>query len=119
MDYDEKDSTSYFIEAKMHHDKFTNNYRVKDEKKVNQHKIILLKEVLEHSRNFESDVYQQFMQVIKKLQNENFEIITESFGEQLFHALLPVYNILTYGEATSCQACLQGIAFGNRVEGKN
>lgn len=67
------------------------------------------KEVLENLTKFENTV--------EKLREQGFIIEEESIDHKLLEALNPAYMALSCAEATSNNANLNGIAFGNKKDG--
>lgn len=68
------------------------------------------KEVLENLSSFEN--------TLRVLRNEGFIIEEESIDPKLLEALNPAYMALSCAEATSNNANLNGIAFGNKKDGQ-
>ncbi|MDQ7982615.1 MAG: amidase family protein [Spiroplasma sp.] len=60
-----------------------------------------------------------FDQLMTKLTNYQVQVDHVNFDHDLLAALLPVYMIISFAEATSCHASLDGINFGVRKPGKN
>ncbi|ALV23268.1 hypothetical protein ASO20_01165 [Mycoplasma sp. (ex Biomphalaria glabrata)] len=132
--YDEKDFTSFDEEKYLldyseeywlgknlvtnNHEDLLNKHNLKYKKIYKPKKILILKEVYDTLEKF-SEHKLIFDSCIEKLKTKGFEFDFLPFGDDLLNALLPAYNILSYAEATSCQAYLQGISLGERINGKN
>lgn len=65
------------------------------------------------------EVKQAFDNAINSLTTSGAKVSKINFNEQLLQALLPVYMIISFAEATSCHANLTGINFGIRKAGKD
>ncbi|WP_342277174.1 amidase family protein [Spiroplasma endosymbiont of Nebria brevicollis] len=63
------------------------------------------------------DIKQAFDDAVNNLITDGAKINKINFDEQLLQALLPVYMIISFAEATSCHANLTGINFGIREAG--
>ncbi|MBU4689523.1 amidase family protein [Mycoplasma zalophidermidis] len=75
--------------------------------------------ILDININLLSDVVQEsYTNIIKKLQNTDISIEMVKINEDLIRAVKPVYDIISYSEASSNLANLNGIAFGSRKEGQ-
>lgn len=59
-----------------------------------------------------------FLSLLAKLKNKDYEVIEYDFPEQLLNALYPTYMILSCAEATSNNANLDGIRFGPKPQGE-
>ncbi|QBF34382.1 Asp-tRNA(Asn)/Glu-tRNA(Gln) amidotransferase subunit GatA [Mycoplasmopsis phocirhinis] len=57
--------------------------------------------------------------LIKKLQSTDIKVEKVKINEDLLRAVKPVYDIISYSEASSNLANLNGIAFGQRRSGHN
>lgn len=66
-------------------------------------------------------VSSQYHELAQKLKKEKIEIIYENIKEHedLLFAIKPVYEIISYSEASSNLSNLNGIAFGSTVKGNN
>lgn len=105
--YDERDYTSSL--------KGRNKvYPLKEEK---HHKIAVLKEVIDSIKD--EMILSSFNNLIEKLKNEGNEVEYVSIDPSILKALYPAYIIISSAEATSNNANLDGIKFGNRKEGNS
>lgn len=106
--YDEKDSTSLKSEQTNFYqnlNRATNNYKLATLKLLND--------------NLEPDTKQLWDQTLKKIKQNGIIVEEVDFDLELLTALSPVYMIISFAEATSSQACLDGINFGIRIEDIN
>lgn len=67
----------------------------------------------------EEFVSDEYKKLINKLKQENIEMIEISPNEELLSAIKTVYDIISFAEASSNLSNLNGVHFGNRIEGKN
>lgn len=65
------------------------------------------------------NIKQAFDDAINSLTTNGAKVHKINFNEQLLQALLPVYMIISFAEATSCHANLTGINFGVQKAGKD
>lgn len=65
------------------------------------------------------EVKQSFDQAIGHLIKGGAKVDHYDFNQELLNALLPVYMIISFAEATSCHAGLDGINFGVQKKGSN
>lgn len=65
------------------------------------------------------NIKQAFDDAINSLTTNGAKVHKINFNEQLLQALLSVYMIISFAEATSCHANLTGINFGVRKVGKD
>lgn len=63
-------------------------------------------------------VKSEFDQVITNLKAGNAKVTNVNWDQELLNSLLPVYMTISFAEATSCHAGLDGVNFGKRVPGK-
>jgi len=66
-----------------------------------------------------NEVKTAFDQALDDLTGAGAKIHHYNFPQELLTALLPTYMIISFAEATSCHANLDGINFGVRKEGKD
>lgn len=67
----------------------------------------------------EKHVLLTYKNVIKKLKKENIELIKIQPNEELLKVIKPVYDIISFAEASSNLSNLTGVHFGKRYEGKS
>ena len=103
--YDEKDYTSSLK---------SRNSVLPLEKKT--HKIALIKEICDSITD--PKINEEFNKLVNKLKEEGNQIEVVSVDEKILKAIYPAYIIISSAEATSNNANLDGIKFGNRKEGK-
>ncbi len=65
----------------------------------------------------DEEVYNNYFQTIKKLRELGCIVEDVEMDVELLRSILPVYTIISNAEATSNDACLDGINYGNRIEG--
>ncbi len=65
------------------------------------------------------EIMSAFNDLIKKLNAKGFNSVDVKFDEQLFKSQNAMYNIISNAEASSNHANLNGLAFGNRIDGAN
>ncbi|AIA29742.1 glutamyl-tRNA(Gln) amidotransferase subunit A [Mycoplasmopsis californica] len=90
--------------------------KINDIKKIKPSKIAILD--IEESLLSEF-VFNSYKSLIKKLKNTDITIEIVKPDKKLLLAVKPVYDIISYSEASSNLANLNGIAFGSRKEGSN
>ncbi|BAP00836.1 glutamyl-tRNA amidotransferase subunit A [Mycoplasmopsis californica HAZ160_1] len=90
--------------------------KINDIKKIKPSKIAILD--IEESLLSEF-VFNSYKSLIKKLKNTDITIEFVKPDKKLLLAVKPVYDIISYSEASSNLANLNGIAFGSRKEGSN
>lgn len=71
------------------------------------------------SYHWDKSVKASFDHLMKTLSGYQVKVDYLDFDQELLKALLPVYMIISFAEATSCHANLDGINFGVRKPGKN
>ncbi|WP_406618170.1 amidase family protein [Mycoplasmopsis lipophila] len=64
-------------------------------------------------------VKNNYDKLIKNLQKENIKIEIIKPNKYLLFAIKPVYNIISFSEASSNLSNLNGISFGNTIDGDN
>lgn len=62
---------------------------------------------------------QKYLDLFKKLQDQGYTVKAIDFRQDLLDALSPVYMMISFSEAVSTNANLDGIKFGSRVEGQD
>ncbi|EFF41778.1 amidase family protein [Mycoplasmopsis alligatoris] len=71
-------------------------------------------------KNYLEDYVQQaYISVLEKLKKQNIEVTILEPNVELLRAIKPVYDIVSYSEASSNLANLAGIGFGAREKGNN
>ena len=105
---DLKDSTSFDIENKNYLNNLS-NYNLKD------CKIVILKEVYDSMSD--KDVVLKFDKLLNELKNKGVKVDFVEFGKDLLEAIFPVYFVISCAEAGSNNANLDGIKFGQRIDG--
>lgn len=91
------------------------NYLEKLNSDVKGKKILLFKNVTDAITTKETMDY--FNKIVEELKNRGAIVEEVIFDEDLMRALLPSYYIIANCEATANHSNLDGIRFGNRVEG--
>lgn len=102
--YDEKDYTSSLKERK--------SVLPLENKK---HKIAIIKEIIDSIKD--EKILEEFNKLVDSLKKEGNIIEYVSVDEKILKAIYPSYIIISSAEATSNNANLDGIKFGNRKEG--
>jgi aspartyl-tRNA(Asn)/glutamyl-tRNA(Gln) amidotransferase subunit A len=90
------------------------------DKSVSGKKLFYIKEALEYDgedANLKA-IIDNFKDVIKKCVSLGMEVHEESISRELLLALYPSYMAISCAEATSNDANLTGIHFGNTIDGK-
>lgn len=80
-------------------------------------KIAVLKTVSEEISN--EDIKNNFNSIIDKLKGLGAIVEEVVMDKSLLRCILPVYTIISNAEATSNHACLDGIRYGLRADGKS
>lgn len=104
---DEKDSTSSLKEVK--------DYTLNISSPIKGKRIAVIKNIF--SAFSDEDVKEAFTNQLKKLENEGAVIDYVDIDTNLLKAIFPTYIIISCAEATSNNANLDGIKFGNRQPG--
>lgn len=104
---DELDYTSSFESNK--------NYIEKDGKGLAGKKLVVIKEIFESCED--EYIKDQFKKLLEKLKKCGVIITFVNFNINLLRACFPTYYIISCAEATSNNANLDGVRFGNRKEG--
>lgn len=68
-------------------------------------------------RLYDEKYQELFAQLVASLKKENIEIVSKHFDPQLLKTIDSVYSIISFSEASSNLANLNGIAFGQRKDG--
>lgn len=84
--------------------------------KISKHKIAIVKEILDSIKD--EEIRGRFNYLIEKLKENGNIVEYVSVDEKLLKAIFPSYIIISSAEATSNNANLDGIKFGNRQDGK-
>ncbi|KAJ3625349.1 hypothetical protein Zmor_004316 [Zophobas morio] len=105
--YDEKDFTS-IDNAK--------EYSTLINKKTKLKKVGYFKVVKEHTPKKLWDKYEMYFE---KLKANGYEVIEIDFRKDLLDAIAPIYMVLSFSEAVSTSANLDGMNFGLRVDGED
>lgn len=106
--YDERDYTSSLKERNK-------VYPLKEKK--GSYKIAVLKEVIESIKD--EKILNDFNNLIAKAKEEGNVVDFVSIDSTILKAIYPAYIIISSAEATSNNANLDGIKFGNRKEGNS
>lgn len=104
--YDENDYTSSLKERE----------KVTPLNKDKKYKIAVVKEIINSIDD--KKINEEFNKLIDKLKAEGHTIDYVSIDEKILRAVFPAYIIISSSEATSNNANLDGIKFGNRKDGK-
>lgn len=78
-------------------------------------KLLSLSDVVDNMELTEKEEYKKYLNNLK----ENFKIDETEFGINILKLIDPVYKAISYSEASTCYANLNGILFGEHIEGKN
>ncbi len=84
--------------------------------KKQQPKTIVALDVAKFCKDYVSKKYDA---TIKLLENQGVKVIKAKIDEKLFSLVSTVYKIISFSEASSNDSNLNGVAFGNRQEGKD
>lgn len=104
---DENDMTSSLRPVEEYHTLLTDD--------VKQYKVAILKSVIDEMTN--QEFVNNFNNVVDKLRETGCVVEEVVMDKTLLKAMLPTYKIIANSEATSNHACLDGIKYGNFVEG--
>ena len=66
---------------------------------------------------FDEDLKHRFEETLQYFKDEGAEVAYVSMDKSLLHAIYPTYIILSCAEATSNNACIDGVKYGVRKEG--
>ena len=111
--HDDKDMTSLPDDNENYTSALTNDVKGK--------KMFYIKEIVNPENYTDQEVLENlssFENTLRVLRNEGFIIEEESIDPKLLEALNPAYMALSCAEATSNNANLNGIAFGNKKDGQ-
>ncbi len=86
-----------------------------NEKKT--HKIAVIKEIIDSIKD--EEILSAFKKLLTKLESEGNQVDFVSVDSSILKAIYPSYIIISSAEATSNNANLDGIKFGNRKEGNS
>lgn len=103
--YDAKDYTSSLKERKK-------VFPINENQKL---KIAIVDEIIESIKD--KNILNKFDELVKKIENNGHTIEHVSIDSKILRAIYPSYIIISSSEATSNNANLDGIKFGNRKEG--
>ena len=104
---DDKDSSSSFNKI--------DDYTAKLDESLKGKRIAIIKEISESISD--KDILSKFNETVALLRKERAIVEEVSINSKLLKAIYPTYIIISSAEATSNYACLDGIKFGNRIEG--
>ena len=104
---DDKDSSSSFNKI--------DDYTAKLDESLKGKRIAVIKEISESISD--KDILSKFNETAALLRKEGAIVEEVSINSKLLKAIYPTYIIISSAEATSNYACLDGIKFGNRIEG--
>ncbi len=104
--HDERDYTSYSKEIKD----------VSFKTDESKHTIGVIEEIYDSIQN--QEIKKSFDSVLEKM-GKKHNVVKLSIKKELLEAMLPCYMIIVFAEATSCNSNLDGINFGNRIDGEN
>lgn len=105
---DHFDMTSSFNEVPHYLDNLNDN--------ISGMKVAVLKTISNEIKN--TEIKDNFDMVVNKLKDLGATVEEVEIDKTLLKCVLPVYTIISNAEATSNSACLDGIRFGLRAEGK-
>ncbi len=111
--HDDKDMTSLPDDNENYTSALTNDVKGK--------KLFYIKEIVNPENYTDQEVLENlssFENTLRVLRNKGFIIEEESIDPKLLEALNPAYMALSCAEATSNNANLNGIAFGNKKDGQ-
>lgn len=78
-------------------------------------KLVVLNETIQYMKEKEQEAFKQYLNKLSK----TFDIKYINFGIDLLKLIDPIYKALSYSEASTCYANLNGILFGECEEGNN
>lgn len=67
----------------------------------------------------DQDVSDEYKEFINKLKNNNIKVNKIKLNLDLLNAIKPIYDVISFSEASSNLSNLTGVSFGARVEGKD
>lgn len=107
--HDDKDFSSSFKEVE--------DYTLRINEGVKGKKIAVIKEIIDSISD--KEVLSSFEKSVKYLKDNGASVDYVSINSDLLKAIYPTYVIISCAEATSNNANLDGIKFGNRQEGES
>lgn len=105
--HDEKDASSSFKEV--------DNYVLNINNGIKGKKIAVIKEIVDYT--IDPTLKVRFEETLQYLKDEGAEINYVSMDDKLLKAIYPTYIVISCAEATSNNACLDGIKYGIREGG--
>ena len=106
--HDEKDASSSY--------KAVDDYTKTLDKSIKGKRLAVIKEIVNSIEN--KDILDAFNKSVEELRNNGVQVDYVSMDENLLKAVYPAYIVISCAEATSNNANLDGIKFGDREEGK-
>lgn len=106
--HDEKDASSSY--------KVVDDYTKTLDKSIKRKRLAVIKEIVNSIEN--KDILDAFNKSVEELRNNGVQVDYVSMDENLLKAVYPAYIVISCAEATSNNANLDGIKFGDREEGK-
>lgn len=85
-------------------------------KQKNNYKLVMLQEAFDAMLEDEKKLFNLYL---KDLTKKGYKITFEYFSKQLLELIDPIYKTISYAEATTCWANLNGILFGGSTMGNN
>ena len=107
--HDDKDFSSSFNKVE--------DYTSRINEGVKGKKIAVIKEIVDSLKD--KEVLMAFNKSITHLKNQGAIVEPVSIDDKLLKAIYPTYVIISCAESTSNNANLDGIKFGNRIEGES
>lgn len=105
--HDPKDASSSF--------KPVDDYVLDLDKGIKGKKIAVIKEIVDYT--VDPEIKARFEETLQYLKDEGAEINYVSVDDKLLKAIYPTYIVISCAEATSNNACLDGIKYGPRENG--
>ena len=107
--HDEKDMSSSFKDVEIYE-----NYLDKD---YTGTKVAVVNQVIASIKN--KTILDAFNNLINKLKAKGVQVDYVDINNDILKAIFPAYLIISCAEATSNNACLDGIKYGNRKDGSS
>ena len=107
--HDDKDFSSSFNKVE--------DYTSRINEGVKGRRIAVIKEIVDSLKD--KEVLMAFNKSIAHLKNQGAIVESVSIDDKLLKAIYPTYVIISCAESTSNNANLDGIKFGNRIEGES
>lgn len=107
--HDDRDMSSSFKDVEKYEDYIGKDYKGK--------KVAVVKQVINSITN--KNILNAFSNLINKLESYGAIIEYVDMDNDLLKAIFPAYLIISCAEATSNNACLDGIKYGARKDGKS